>query len=53
MMTLVFFRKDGFYLLDMPSISGKTVHEIARDNALCNPDTIRVETVHGHILWRA
>ena len=52
MTTLVFFRKDVFYPLDMPIILGKTIEEVARDNAECNPGTIRVEDITGRILWR-
>ena len=51
--TLVFFRKGGFYPLDMPTIPDKTIEEVARDNAECNPGTVRVEDIHGRVLWRA
>ena len=55
--TLVFFRKDFFYPMDMPPMPGdlpdKTIKEIARDNAECNPGTIRVEDIAGRVLWRA
>ncbi len=55
--TLVFFRKDGFYPMDIPLMPGdlpdKTIEEIASDNAECNPGTIRVEDIHGRVLWRA
>lgn len=51
-MTLIFIREDGFYPLDMPFVPGKTVLEIARDNARCNPGTIRVENILGQVLWR-
>lgn len=50
--TLVFFRKDMFYPLDMPAIPDKTIEELARDNAECNPGTIRVEDASGNVLWR-
>ncbi len=57
MTTLVFFRADMFYPLDIPPMPGdypgKTIKEIARDNAKCNPGTIRVEDLHGNVLWRA
>ncbi len=57
MTTLVFFRKDGFYPMDVSPMPGdlpdKPIEEIARDNAECNPDTIRVEDLLGNVLWRA
>ena len=57
MTTLVFFRKDRFYPMDIPPIPDdfpdKPIEKIARDNAECNPGTIRVEDTHGRVLWRA
>ena len=57
MMTLVFFRQGFFYPMNIPPMpgdhSGKTIEEIARDNAECNPGTIRVEDINGRILWQA
>ena len=50
--TLVFFREDTFYPIEIPLIVGKTIKEIARDNAKCNPGTIRVEDLNGHVLWQ-
>ena len=58
--TLVFFRMDGdeevFYPLDIPPMPGdhpgRTIEEIARANAECNPGTIRVEDIDGHVLWQ-
>ena len=56
MITLVFFRQDFFYPMDIPPMPGdhpdKTIKEIARDNADCNPGTIRVEDINGRILWQ-
>ena len=56
MPTLVFFREDMFYPMDIPPMPGdlpdKPIEEIARDNAECNPGTIRVEDLHGRVLWR-
>ena len=55
--TLVFFRKDGFYPLDIPpmprDLPDKSIEEIAQDNAEINPGTIRVEDIQGRVLWRA
>lgn len=56
MTTLVFFREDGFYPMDIPpmpdDLPDKPIKEIARDNAEINPGTIRVEDLYGRILWR-
>jgi len=55
MTTLVFFRREFFYSMNIPQMPGdrnKTIEEIARDNAECNPGTTRVEDINGHILWQ-
>ncbi len=44
--TYIFVRKDGWYPLELPQ-------ETVEDNATCNPGTIRVEDVDGHIVWIA
>lgn len=53
MMELVMFRKDIFYLIEVPAdvLKTKTQLEVAKDNADCNPGTIRVEDVTGKVLW--
>ena len=56
LVTLVFFREDMFYPIDIPPMPddqpNKTIEEIALDNAELNPGTIRVEDIHGNVLWR-
>ncbi len=55
--TLLFFRRiaaaEHFYPIEMPAIHGKTIEEVARDNAECNPGTLRVEDLSGRVLWPA
>ena len=57
MITLVFFREGFFYPMNIPSMPDgmpdKSIKKIARDNAECNPGTLRVEDLNGHVLWRA
>lgn len=47
--TLIFFRATGFYLvqgvLDVP------LKQQAEDHAVLNPGTLRIEDVHGNVLW--
>lgn len=42
----VFFRDEGFYPIELRD------DDDARDNAECNPGTIRVEDHSGRIVWR-
>lgn len=46
MATRVFFRKDCFYLLDLPDDDDLAEH------AECNPGTLRIEDAAGNVLWR-
>lgn len=54
---LIFFRlnngKEMWYPMEIPPelTLGKTPEEIAKDNAECNPGTIRVEDIDGQVLW--
>jgi hypothetical protein len=45
--TYVFIRDGMFYPLDLRNDTE------ARENAECNPGTIRVEDATGRIVWRA
>lgn len=47
MMTYVFVRSEGFYILDLIG------NEDARENAELNPGTIRVEDIFGRVIWEA
>jgi len=42
----IFFRKEGFYPIDMKDDAD------AKANAECNPGTLRVEDIHGRVVWR-
>jgi len=52
MIELVFFRKDGFYMIESPVPDGKTVAEVVKDHAECNPGTLRIEDIKGNVLWK-
>lgn len=45
----VFFRKDTFYVINTYEDEGFI--ELA-EHARLNPGTLRIEDVHGNILWR-
>lgn len=45
MTTYLFFRKDGFYPLEMRD------DQDAKHNAEINPSTCRVETLDGRVVW--
>ena len=53
--TYIFFRKDGFYPLELESFHDKTDDEVAIDNANCNPGTLKVEKCRSgnttSIIW--
>ncbi len=52
MKTFIFFRKDGWYPIELPSsLAGKSEDEIVADNIRYNPGTIKVEDVEGKIIW--
>jgi hypothetical protein len=42
---VIFFRKDTWYPLELP------VDEDLSKHAELNPGTLRIETVHGKLLW--
>lgn len=45
--TFIFFREGGmFYPIDIPP-------ETVIDNVNCNPGTLKVEDIHGKIIWAA
>lgn len=46
MTTYVFFRKDGFYTLELED------DQHAKFNAELNPGTHRVETSAGQVIWQ-
>lgn len=46
MKTYIFFREDGFYLLELPDAD----HQII-DHVRCNPGTIRVEDLNGKVIY--
>jgi hypothetical protein len=46
MRLVVFFRKEGFYPLELPITDDLAKH------AECNPGTLRIEDLDGNILWR-
>lgn len=49
MPTLVFFREEGFYPVEVPDwLPLKTQ---AETHASVNPGTLRVEDIHGNVLW--
>lgn len=43
---ILFFRKDGFYPTGYPKDYSDWAAEAAR-----NPGTIRIEDIHGRVLW--
>ena len=47
---LIFVRAEGFYSIN--SVAGRDLRQQAEDNALLNPGTLRVEDMHGNVLWR-
>ena len=50
----IFFRKEGFYPLELVPCAGKTADQVAVDNALFNPGTIAVERIDcsgGHTVY--
>lgn len=54
--TFVFFRKDGFYPIEMPESECKNYDSykaMAKSNAERNKGTIKVELLDGTILWEA
>ncbi len=51
MIELVFVRDSGFYTIECPVREGQSPAEVARDNAKCNPGTLRVEDIRGKVLW--
>lgn len=47
---LIFFREGMFYPIQ--GCLGRPLAQQAKENAELNPGTIRVEDVHGNVLWR-
>lgn len=45
----VFFRKDTFYVINTYVDEG---FEQLAEHAALNPGTIRIEDIHGNVLWR-
>jgi hypothetical protein len=43
---VIFFRKDGWYPLELPVTDDLAKH------AECNPGTLRIEDHKGNVLWR-
>lgn len=43
---VIFIRKEGFYVLDLPARDDLAKH------AECNPGTLRIEDHRGNVLWR-
>ncbi|QUT04819.1 hypothetical protein KFK14_17535 [Sphingobium phenoxybenzoativorans] len=41
----LFFRKEGFYVIDLPSDDDLNAH------AEANPGTVRIEDAAGNLLW--
>jgi hypothetical protein len=49
---LVFVRDGGFYTVPCQKRAEQTPEEVAKENAECNLGTLRVEDVHGNVLWQ-
>lgn len=47
---MIFVRADGFY--PVASVSGRSLLDQAADHGALNPGTLRVEDMHGNVLWR-
>lgn len=45
----VFFREDTFYVINTYEDEG---FEQLAEHAALNPGTIRIEDIHGNVLWR-
>ncbi len=56
-MIVLFFRiynnEERFYPIEIPDevLIGRTLKQVASDNAELNPGTIRVEDIEGNVLW--
>jgi hypothetical protein len=48
---MIFFRLEGFYPIQ--GIRGIPLAQQAAENAELNPGTLRVEDMHGNVLWRS
>ena len=46
---LIFFRDEGFYPIE--GMTGVPLKKQAKDMAVINPGTLRVEDANGNILW--
>ena len=46
MQTYIFFRKEGWYPVELPDVAA------VQKNVELNPGTIRVEDVDGKIVWQ-
>jgi len=51
MVPLVFFRESGFYMVPCPQRADQELTDVAKENAECNPGTLRVEDMTGNVLW--
>lgn len=47
--TLIFFREGMFYPIQ--GVRDVPLEKQARDNAVLNLGTLRVEDIHGNVLW--
>ena len=51
--TILMIREDMFYPVDVPAsvLESRTLRQVAKDFADCNPGTVRVEDIKGQTLW--
>lgn len=46
---VIFVREEGFYPIQFSGL--KPSAEEAADHAACNPGTLRIEDMHGKVIW--
>lgn len=46
---VIFVREEGFYPIQLSGL--KSTAEEAADHAACNPGTLRIEDMHGKVIW--
>lgn len=46
---MLFFRREGWY--PIRGVRGRDLRQQAEDHAAINPGTLRVEDMHGNVLW--